>query len=59
MCIQARQRQKDLPKDDEEIERKEQVDIDKGFVESSSEEDELTDKGERKFDSCSHFEVGF
>ena len=42
---QARQTQKDLPKDDEEIDRKEQVDIDKGFVESSSSEDELTDKG--------------
>ena len=39
---------KEAPKDDEELERQEEGDIDKGFTESSSSsEDELTEEGER------------
>ena len=38
---------KEAPKDDEELERQEEGDIDKGFIESSSSsEDELTEEGE-------------
>ena len=39
---------KEAPKDDEELERQEEGDIDKGFTESSSSsEDELTEEGEK------------
>ena len=43
-CPQAKEANKELPKDDQEVERKEEEEIDKGFVDSSS-EDELTEKG--------------
>lgn len=44
---QAKEANKALPKDDEVVERKEEEEIDKGFIDSSSSEDELTEKGER------------
>ena len=44
--LQAKEANKELPKDDQEVERKEEEEIDKGFVDSSSSEDELTEKGQ-------------
>ena len=44
--VQAKQALKEAPKDDEEVDRKEEGEIDKGFTESSSSEDEeLTEEG--------------
>jgi hypothetical protein len=42
---QAKEANKALPKDDDVVERKEEEEIDKGFVESSSSEDELNEEG--------------
>lgn len=49
---QAKEANKELPKDDQEIERKEEEEIDQGFVESSSSEDELTEKGLERSEHC-------
>ena len=45
-CLQAKQALKEAPKDDEALDRQEEGEIDKGFIESSSSsEDELTEEG--------------
>jgi hypothetical protein len=44
--LQAKQALKEAPKDDEALDRQEEGEIDKGFIESSSSsEDELTEEG--------------
>ena len=44
--LQAKQALKEAPKDDEDLDRQEEGEIDKGFTESSSSsEDELTEEG--------------
>lgn len=49
-CLQAKKAIKEVPKDDEEVERQEEGEIDRGFTESSSSsEDELTEAGQ-----CGH-----
>ena len=45
-CMQAKKAIKEVPKDDEEVDRQEEGDIDRGFTDSSSSsEDELTEAG--------------
>ena len=45
--LQAKKAIKEVPKDDEEVDRQEEGEIDRGFTESSSSgEDELTEAGE-------------
>ena len=45
--LQAKKAIKEVPKDDEEVERQEEGEIDRGFTESSSSsEDELTEAGQ-------------
>ena len=44
--LQAKKAVKEVPKDDEEVDRQEEGDIDRGFTDSSSSsEDELTEAG--------------
>ena len=44
--LQAKKAIKEVPKDDEEVDRQEEGEIDRGFTESSSSsEDELTEAG--------------
>lgn len=55
--LQAKKALKEVPKDDEEVDRKEEGEIDRGFTESSSSsEDELTEAG--KVAKCSMAEIG-
>lgn len=46
LLLQAKKAIKEVPKDDEEVDRQEEGEIDRGFTESSSSsEDELTEAG--------------